>query len=219
MSTLDPSDVPCLPCQQGYDKAHVCDIPDYCPCDQRGKHSAGDLMSVYDFSTVLRIKVVPADSIVLDPENFYVRGLLKLNEQDWNDAADAVADMIRAQIAPPEPPMEEPTALGEKVKTDNGVAVIADDQSGHPWYLPSEKTWHHWGQLKNPRPYESPRQEPATAPQSDAQGSGSGIGRVSESEAVEGALDLVVYLNETTAAALEELAAKIKAAANEKDSL
>ena len=54
MSTPDPSDVPC-PCQQRYDKAHVCDIPGSCPCAHQGKHSAGDLMSVYDL-TVLRIK-------------------------------------------------------------------------------------------------------------------------------------------------------------------
>ena len=128
-------------------------------------------------------------AIVLDPEDADVQTLMRggLEVEELDTAALSLVHKIRAQITPPEPPMEEPTALGEKVKTDNGVAVIADDQSGHPWYLPSEKTWHHWGQLKNPRPYESPRQEPATAPQSDAQGSGSGIGRVSESEASEGA--------------------------------
>jgi len=124
---------------------------------------------------------------VLDSEDEEVQAFATGHGKVGHVGCCAVAAEIAAQITPPEPPMEEPTALGEKVKTDNGVAVIADDQSGHPWYLPSEKTWHHWGQLKNPRPYESPRQEPATAPQSDAQGSGSGIGRVSESEAVEGA--------------------------------
>ena len=155
MSTLDPSDVPCLPCQQGYDKAHVCDIPGSCPCAHQGKHSAGDLMSVYDFSTVLRIKVVPADSIVLDPENFYVRGLLKLNEQDWNDAADAVADMIRAQITPPEPPMEEPTEWGAKVTDDRGDWVLARvDGRAMPWTCVNgdQADWNH---MVNPRPYEA----------------------------------------------------------------
>ena len=138
-------------------------------------------------TVVRRLKAVPADAIVLDKDDEDVQEFMQWASNFFDGYLSRLADKIAAQITPPEPPMEEPTALGEKVKTDNGVAVIADDQSGHPWYLPSEKTWHHWGQLKNPRPYESPRQEPATAPQSDAQGSGSGIGRVSESEASEGA--------------------------------
>ena len=53
-----------------------------------------------------------------------------------------------------------------------------------------------WAEMVNPRPYENPREKPATAPQSDAQGSGSGIGRVSESEAVEGALDVAEDLDD-----------------------
>lgn len=32
-------DVPCESCQYGYGEPHVCEIPDYCPCDQwRDKH-------------------------------------------------------------------------------------------------------------------------------------------------------------------------------------
>jgi len=163
MSTPDPSDVPC-PCQQRYDKAHVCDIPGSCPCAHQGKHSAGDLMSVYDL-TVLRIK----------------------------------ADQIRAQIAqitPPAPPMEEPTEWGAKVTDDRGdwsrADVTGDDDEPRLRWVPRDwaKTdWSTWDDMQNPRPYENPREKPATGAESDAQGSEGGIGRVSESEAVEGGLD------------------------------
>ena len=157
MSTLDPSDVPCLPCQQGYDKAHVCDIPDYCPCDQRGKHSAGDLMSVYDFSTVLRIKVVPADSIVLDPEDEDVQTLMRggLEVAELHTAALSLVHKIRAQITPPEPPMEEPTEWGAKVTDDRGDWVLARvDGRAMPWTCVNgdQADWNH---MVNPRPYEA----------------------------------------------------------------
>lgn len=33
-----PSDVPCVSCQKGYGHQHICDVPDYCPCDQRSLH-------------------------------------------------------------------------------------------------------------------------------------------------------------------------------------
>ena len=106
-------------------------------------------------TVVRRLKAVPADAIVLDPENFYVRGLLKLNEQDWNDAADAVADMIRAQITPPEPPMEEPTEWGAKVTDDRGDWVLARvDGRAMPWTCVNgdQADWNH---MVNPRPYEA----------------------------------------------------------------
>lgn len=35
----DIHEVPCLSCQHGYGRAHHCDIPDYCACDQTGLHS------------------------------------------------------------------------------------------------------------------------------------------------------------------------------------
>ena len=162
-------------------------------------------------------------AIVRDPEDENVKVMVDIwaNDRDLS-AARSVARLIAAQIAPPappEPPMEEPTEWGAKVTDDRGDWIRVEDSTS-PWLRREEyDDWSAWSAMENPRPYENPREKPATAPQSDAQGSGSGIGRVSESEAVEGALDLVVYLNETTAAALEELAAKIKAAANEKDSL
>jgi len=190
MSTPDPSDVPC-PCQQRYDKAHVCDIPDYCPCDQRGKHSAGDLMSVYDFSTVLRIKVVPADSIVLDPEDEDVKALVRYvsHEPEVREIAfwTRVGDKIRAQITPPEhPPVAEVV---------NAVREWAQRfQPGDVWDPEDLRDLDSalWGTVeatpvRRTRKLENPREKPAKGPQSDAQGSGSGIGRVSESEASEGA--------------------------------
>ena len=110
---------------------------------------------------------------------------------------EIIANKIAAQITPPEPPMEEPTVLGSVVDTDQGWAILRDPTNPRgagrfpwsPWYVLDVELWAAWGDLKNPRKLENPRQEPATAPQSDAQGSGSGIGRVSESEAVEGAPD------------------------------
>ena len=39
MSPLPNSrDVPCLSCQAGYGKPHMCDIPDHCPCDEWRSH-------------------------------------------------------------------------------------------------------------------------------------------------------------------------------------
>ena len=151
----------------------------------------------YDGAVISGLKAEnPRPAVVLDPEDFYVRGFLKLNEQDWNDAADVVVGMIRAQITPPEPPMEEPTELLERVTDDAGnwVRWSNSTRTFEPW------AWCHslgidtrqtrrWSQMQNPRSYENPREKHATAPQSDKQGSGSGIGRVSESEAVEGGLD------------------------------
>jgi len=107
-------------------------------------------------ATVVRLlKAVPADAIVLDPENFYVRGLLKLNEQDWDDAADVVVGMIRAQITPPEPPMEEPTEWGSVVQTDEGRAVLATNKRETLRWILEDRGWAAWKNLKNPRPYES----------------------------------------------------------------
>ena len=139
-------------------------------------------------ATVVRLlKAVPADAIVLDPENFYVRGLLKLNEQDWDDAADVVVGMIRAQVTPPEPPMEEPQHVG----------ALAQMPNGDIWARQSDGRWTNlddpgssvrtWAYLlgRNPRLYENPREKPATGAESDAQGSAGGIGRVSDSEAGE----------------------------------
>ena len=146
----------------------------------------------YDGAVISGLKAEnPRPAVVLDPEDFYVRGFLKLNEQDWNDAADVVVGMIRAQITPPEPPMEEPTEWGEKVTDDRGDwMLVPPREPGTPcWVNHDGDDWSSWDDMQNPRKYENPREKPATAPQSDAQGSGSGIGRVSESEAVEGAPD------------------------------
>lgn len=30
----DIRDVPCLSCQRGYGKPHVCELPEFCACDQ-----------------------------------------------------------------------------------------------------------------------------------------------------------------------------------------
>jgi hypothetical protein len=31
-------DTPCQSCLDGYSRAHVCDLPDYCPCDRTSAH-------------------------------------------------------------------------------------------------------------------------------------------------------------------------------------
>ena len=38
MARLSIKDVPCLSCQAKYGSKHVCDMPDYCPCDQQDLH-------------------------------------------------------------------------------------------------------------------------------------------------------------------------------------
>ena len=140
-----------------------------------------------DFGTTYGDSLNVRPAIVLDPENFYVRGFLKLNEQDWNDAADVVVGMIRAQVTPPEPPMEEPQHVG----------ALAQMPNGDIWARQSDGRWTNlddpgssvrtWAYLlgRNPRLYENPREKPATGAESDAQGSAGGIGRVSDSEAGE----------------------------------
>lgn len=41
-SSLDPMDVPCVPCQNGYWQGfpvpHVCNSPYYCPCENSRFH-------------------------------------------------------------------------------------------------------------------------------------------------------------------------------------
>ena len=134
-------------------------------------------------------------AVVLDREDEDVKALVRYvsHEPEVREIAfwTRVGDMIAAQITPPEPPREEPTEWGSVVQTDRGRAILLapDDFDPLAWFVEGYG-WAHWKHLKNPRPYENPREKPATAPQSDEQGSGSGIGRVSESEAVEGALDV-----------------------------
>ena len=126
----------------------------------------------------------PRPAIVLDPEDENVKAFATGHGTVGHVHCCTVADKIRAQITPPEPPMEEP-GWGEKVDDDRGHWLHA---YGPVWTNAIGNT-SAWAEMVNPRPYENPREKPATAPQSDEQGSGSGIGRVSESEAVEGGLD------------------------------
>ena len=130
-------------------------------------------------------------AIVLDPEDENVQTLMRggLEVEELDTAALSLVHKIRDQITPPEPPMEEPTEWGEKVTDDRGDwMLVPPREPGTPcWVNHDGDDWSSWDDMQNPRKYENPREKPATAPQSDAQGSGSGIGRVSESEASEGA--------------------------------
>ena len=135
----------------------------------RRYHDGAVVFLTYDGAVISGSKAEnPRLAIALDPEDENVKVMVDIWAGDRDlSAARSVARLIAAQIAPPappEPPMEEP-GWAEKVADDRG----------------------HWLNAYNPRSYENPREKPATAPQSDAQGSGSGIGRVSESEASEGA--------------------------------
>jgi len=159
----------------------------------------------YDGAVISGLKAEnPRPAIVLDPEDEAVQAFVKVYDltgtrhegTNQEGAPNRVAAKIAAQITPPEPPMEEPTELLERVTDDAGnwVRWSNSTRTFEPW------AWCHslgidtrqtrrWSQMQNPRSYENPREKHATAPQSDKQGSGSGIGRVSESEAVEGGLD------------------------------
>ena len=126
-------------------------------------------------------------AVVLDPEDEDVKALL---DYGWSDASRAgrLAAKIRAQITPPAPSMEEPMEWRAKVTDDRGRWLNVDPDDPEPWQDESGRRCT-WDDMQNPRKFENPREKPATGPQSDEQGSGSGIGRVSESEAVEGGLD------------------------------
>jgi len=135
------------------------------------------------------LNVRPA--VVLDPEGKAVKALLDYGE-GVPTAARRVRDAVRAQITPPEPAMEEPTELLERVTDDAGnwVRWSISTRTFEPWAwcdslgIDTRQT-RRWSDMQNPRSYENPREKPATAPQSDAQGSAGGIGRVSDSEAGE----------------------------------
>ena len=136
----------------------------------------------------------PRLAIALDPEDENVKVMVDIwaNDRDLS-AARSVARLIAAQITPPEPPMEEPTEWNAPVTDDRGDWSRAEGEAPGDTlrWAPRDWTkadWSTWDQMRNPRPYENPREKPATAPQSDAQGSGSGIGRVSESEGPEAVL-------------------------------
>ena len=147
--------------------------------------------------TVLhRLEAVPADAIVLEKDDEDVEAFITGRGRPVGEPRPSalVADKIRAQITPPETPMKEPTELLERVTDDAGnwVRWSISTRTFEPWAwcdslgIDTRQT-RRWSDLKNPRKFENPREKPATAPQSDEQGSGSGIGRVSESEASEGA--------------------------------
>lgn len=38
LAKVDIRDVPCGSCVEGYDGPHVCEAPDYCPCDRAAAH-------------------------------------------------------------------------------------------------------------------------------------------------------------------------------------
>lgn len=39
MNDFGLRDVPCVPCQLGYNDPHECESPDYCPCDRAKAHT------------------------------------------------------------------------------------------------------------------------------------------------------------------------------------
>ena len=130
-------------------------------------------------------------AVVLDPEDEDVKALVRYvsHEPEVREIAfwTRVGDKIRAQITPPEhPPVAEVV---------NAVREWAQRfQPGDVWDPEDLRDLDSalWGTVeatpvRRTRKLENPREKPAKGPQSDAQGSGSGIGRVSESEASEGA--------------------------------
>ena len=98
-------------------------------------------------------------AVVLDPEDEDVKALVRYvsHEPEVREIAfwTRVGDKIRAQITPPEPPMEEPTEWGSVVQTDEGRAVLATNKRETMRWILEDRGWAAWKNLKNPRPYES----------------------------------------------------------------
>ena len=99
-------------------------------------------MSVYDFSTVLRI--------VQDQEDDEVRLLVTHSRGCWRPETSAER-VARAQITPPAPLMEEPTEWGSVVQTDEGRAVLATNKRETLRWILEDRGWVAWKSLKNPR--------------------------------------------------------------------
>ena len=126
-------------------------------------------------------------AVVLDPEDVVVQQFLDACLGPCGKPVQRLGAKIRAQITPPEhPPVAEVV---------NAVREWAQRfQPGDVWDPEDLRDLDSalWGTVeatpvRRTRKLENPREKPAKGPQSDAQGSGSGIGRVSESEASEGA--------------------------------
>ena len=68
----------------------------------------------------------------------------------------------RARVSRPMPPMDEPMKRFEVVQTDQGPAVRVDHPTVNPewpWYLPDQRRFATWLDLRNPRKYHTPRED------------------------------------------------------------
>ena len=100
-------------------------------------------------------------AVVLDPEDEDVKALVRYvsHEPEVREIAfwTRVGDMIRVQITPPEPPMEEPTEWGYRVTDDRGDwlrAVVHSADDPEPWAAYAGGEWSRWDEMQNPRKYE-----------------------------------------------------------------
>ena len=96
----------------------------------------------------------PRLAVVLDPEDEEVQAFATGHGKVGHVGCCAVAAKIRAQITPPEPPMEEPTEWGSVVQTDEGRAVLATNKRETRLWILEDRGWVAWKSLKNPREYE-----------------------------------------------------------------
>ena len=167
-------------------------------------HQARYHLGIHQFLYLNSGQTIPNESvanvrpaIVLDPWDKNVKHYVKYwggapPEGSGVGSLSLVARAIAAQITPPEPPMEEPTELLERVTDDAGnwVRWSISTRTFEPWAWCDSlgidtRQRRRWSDMRNPRSYENPREKPATGAESDAQGSAGGIGRVSDSEAGE----------------------------------
>jgi len=96
-------------------------------------------------------------AIVLDSENEDVQEFMQWASNFFDGYLSRLANKIRAQITPPEPPMEEPTEWGEAVTDDRGDWLRSRrwSASAEPWAARLSGEWSSWDDMQNPRPYEA----------------------------------------------------------------